>query len=357
MRNLACAGALLLAAVATASAQGQAGRSFAITEVAPGVYAAIGKPGIASNGAFIVSKDDVLVVDTHYRPSWAQDLIADIRKVTDRPVRYVVSTHWHNDHTQGNQSYLAVFGKTVEYISQHTAREDLIKKAIPSVAQALDPSVPNSVPATIATMEQRLADGKDQQGNPLTEPQRQQIRARIEDQKSYLAELKQIQITLPTLTFEKSLVLHKQGAEGLERAIHVYYFGKGHTRGDAVIYLPRDKVVITGDLLTGGVPFARDSYPSLWAGTLEQVHKLDFTQVIPGHGGVQQGKQRLELTIALMKDLVAFVQAGVAKGQTLEQIIAAFDAAKYEASFPNSRPAMINFITRAFAEATGRITD
>src|SRR5947209_20163696 len=80
---------LLLLSAQTGSAQ-----SFDIIRVADGVYAAIGKPGAFSNGAFIVNKDEVVVVDTHLRPSWARDLIAEIRKVTDKPVRYVAHTRW-----------------------------------------------------------------------------------------------------------------------------------------------------------------------------------------------------------------------------------------------------------------------
>src|SRR5713101_8848957 len=97
--------ALLLVLAAAPLVQAQ---SFDIIPVADGVYAAIGRAGVASNGAFIVNKDDVVVVDTHYRPSWARDLIAEIKKVTDKPVRYVVDTHWHNDHVQGNQAYISV---------------------------------------------------------------------------------------------------------------------------------------------------------------------------------------------------------------------------------------------------------
>jgi glyoxylase-like metal-dependent hydrolase (beta-lactamase superfamily II) len=334
-------------------------QSFDITEVAPGVFAAIGRAGVASNGAFIINKDDVLVVDTHYRPSWARDLIAEIKKRTDKPVRYVVNTHWHNDHTQGNQAYVNAFGNTVEYIAQHAAREDLMKKGIPAVASAMDPAAQGSVPGLISQIEKLLADGKDRQGNPLTEEGRTRFRTQLASQKAYLEELKFIQVTLPTLTFEKSITLFKTAQDGSDRTIQVLYFGRGHTRGDVVIYLPKERVVITGDLLTGGVPFARDSYPSLWAGTLENVQKLDFTQVIPGHGGVQQGKQRLELTIALMKELVAHVQAGIGKGLTAEQLTSTtgFDSAKYDASFPNARAAMVLFINRAYAEATGKIPD
>jgi glyoxylase-like metal-dependent hydrolase (beta-lactamase superfamily II) len=339
-----------LMSLATAGASAQ---SFDITQVAPGVYAAIGRAGVASNGAFIVNQDDVLVVDTHYRPSWARDLIAEIKKVTDKPVRYVVSSHWHNDHTQGNQSYVAVFGNTVEYLAQHTAREDLITQGIPSVKESLERGVPDA----IARIQRTLDAGVDQQGNALTAERRTQLQTQLASQKAYLEELKTIQITLPTLTFERSLVLHKKASDGSDRAIHVYHFGRGHTRGDVVVYLPKERVVVSGDLLTGGIPFARDAYPFEWVGTLESIHRLDFAQVIPGHGGVQPGKQRLEFLIALMKDVVAYVKDAAAKGQTPEQILKDIDLTRHDANFPNLRQSLTLLIARTHAQATGKLPD
>jgi len=84
---------LLVLGSVLAAASPVGAQSFDIIKVADGVYAAIGKPGVYSNGAFIVNQEDVVVVGTHLRPSWARDLIAEIRKVTDKPVRYVVDTH------------------------------------------------------------------------------------------------------------------------------------------------------------------------------------------------------------------------------------------------------------------------
>ena len=92
--------ALLALGVTPASAQ-----IFAIEKVAEGVYAAIPRPGepVGSNGAFIINPDDVVVVDTHYRPSYARALMGEIKKITPTPVAYVVNTHWHNDHVQGTR--------------------------------------------------------------------------------------------------------------------------------------------------------------------------------------------------------------------------------------------------------------
>jgi glyoxylase-like metal-dependent hydrolase (beta-lactamase superfamily II) len=325
-----------------------AGQSFDITEVAPGVFAAIGRAGVASNGAFIINQDDVLVVDTHFRPSWARDLIAEIRKRTPKPVRYVVNTHWHNDHVQGNQAYINVFGTGVEYLAQHTAREDMVSKAIPSIKESLE----RGVPQRIAELEKMLAEGKNQRGEALTADARARAEDQLASSKAYLEELKHIQLTLPTLTFERSLILHKP-----DREIHIYFFGKGHTRGDVVVYLPKEKVVVTGDLLTNGIPFMRDAYPSLWIGTLEAIERLDWQQVIPGHGGVQPDKSQIGKLIAYMKDMVAAVKDAIGKGMTLEEARQKIDLSRHSANLPNFQGSNRSAIDRAWAELTGQLKD
>ncbi len=347
MRRAILAGVVLILSVSGWAQPGRA-QSFDIFKVADGVYAAIGKPGVFSNGAFIVNKEDVVVVDTHLRPSWARDLIAEIRKLTDKPVRYVVDTHWHPDHVQGNQAYVSVFGPAVEYLAQHNTREDIIRKAIPTVQEQLTKDVPEA----IQRLEKALAEGKDSRGNPFTPDTRAQSERQLASQKSYLEELKQIQITLPTLTFERSLILHKP-----DRAIHVYYFGKGHTRGDVVVFLPKEKVLITGDLLTAGIPFMRDAYPSQWIGVLEALHKLDWDQVIPGHGGVQQGKGQLEKLTAYMKDMVAAVKEAVAKGMSLEDAKKSIDLSKHAGNFSGFPQSNQSAIERTWAELTGKIPE
>lgn len=329
-----------------------AAQSFDIIKVADGVYAAIGKPGVGSNGAFIVNQDDVVVVDTHLRPSWAQELVAEIRKITDKPVRYVINTHWHNDHTQGNQVYVNTFGSNVEYLAQRFTREDIIGKAILSVRDSLNPENAQSTPATIARLEKMLAEGKDAQGQPLTDERKARLPADIASQKAYLEELKQIQITLPTITFDNSLALHKPG-----RDIHIYFFGKGHTRGDVVVFLPKENVVITGDLLTNGIPFMRDAYPVEWIGTLQAMMGLDWTQAIPGHGGVQQGKEQVGKLVAYMKDLVAAVRDAQAKGMSLEDAQKKIDLSKHAANFSGFQRSNELAISRTWAELSGQIKD
>lgn len=316
---------------------------FTIEEVAPGVFAAIAKPGVACNGAFIITDDGVFVVDTHLRPSWARDLIQAIGERTSLPVRYVINTHWHNDHTQGNQAYLESFPKNTEFISHHYTREDILNQAIPSVKKALETDVPNQ----IAGIRKQLETGKGPDGQELSQERKMQLQTQLESQIAYLEELRSMQITIPNLSFEKSLIFYKG-----ERQIQILYFGQGHTRGDVVIYLPRERVIITGDLLTGGLPFMRDAIPSAWAGTLEGVGKLDFDKVIGGHGPVQLGKDRLYLTVSYLKDLVAAVQRQVAAGSSLEETRRNVDLSRYEKDFQNFKAGVVGNIDRTYWELT-----
>jgi len=305
-----CLLALLLMPVAVS-----AGDAFEIQKVADGVYIAMRKPtapmAVGSNAAIIINEDHVVVVDTHYTPSAARALLAEIKQLTDKPVRYVVNSHWHNDHVQGNQAYFNVFPGGVEFISSHATREDIEKKAIPSVKQELE-----NLPKQIAEAEEQLAKGVGQDGQPITAEQAQRRRAQLEQRKAYLGELRELQISLPTITFERSLTLHRE-----PRPIHVLFFGRGHTRGDVAVYLPKEKVVITGDLVTGanGWPFPRDCYPAAWARTLRAIAELDFARLIPGHGAVHEDKAHVERLAALFGAVGEQVQAAVKRGLTLDE--------------------------------------
>ena len=205
-------------------------QSFDIIPVAPGVYAAIGKNGVFGNGAFIVGPDSVVVVDTQLRPSWARDLITEIRKVTDKPVRYVINTHWHGDHTNGNMAYLAAFGPNVAFVAQTNTREDLIARGVPQIELHRTKTLPDGITA----LEKQLTDGKDAKGVALTDTTRQQMQTQLANQKAQLAELMVTTVTPSTLTYDTSMVIH-QG----DREIHLLHWGNAHTRGDTVVYLPR----------------------------------------------------------------------------------------------------------------------
>ena len=276
---------------------------FEMKKVADGVYAAIARPQykVNSNAVVVINEDGALVVDSHSKPSSARALIAEVGRLTDKPVRYVVNTHFHFDHTQGNQAYPAAFPRDVTIISSETTRDLLISQGIPSVRQQLE-----QMPAEIAALQEQLASQQDPAVKTKLEGDLTQAR-------EYMEELRQMEIKLPELTFDRTLILHKKS-----RDILVLFLGRGHTAGDTVVYLPRERVVVTGDLLHGFMPNLRDAYPQEWVATLDQLAKLDFDTIIGGHGETKP-KSHLTFFRNYLVDLIERTRAALKRGETLEQ--------------------------------------
>jgi glyoxylase-like metal-dependent hydrolase (beta-lactamase superfamily II) len=234
---------------------------FEIKPVAEGVYAAIAKPAykVNCNAAIIFLDDSILVVDTHSKPSAARGLIEQIKKMTDKSVKYVVNTHFHWDHYQGNQAYPSSWPAGVEIISSEATRASIEQRGIPRVKHEIV-TMPQDIEKLKADLE-KASDPK----------QKDEIKRNIAQAEDYLAELKSMQVTLPTMTFDRSLILHRKS-----RIVEILWLGKAHTDGDVFVYLPKEKVLVTGDALHGWTPYMGDSYPYDWITTLDAAEKLDF---------------------------------------------------------------------------------
>jgi cyclase len=301
---------------------------FDIKPVADGVYAAIAKPAykVNCNAAIIFLDDAVLVVDTHSKPSAARALIEQIKKLTPKPVKFVVNTHFHWDHYQGNEAYPSSWPAGVEIISSEATRTSIEQRGIPRVKHE------------IVTMPAQIEQLKADLQKVSTPEQRASIQRDISEGAAYLAELKSMQITLPTMTFDRSLILHRKS-----RTVELLWLGRAHTDGDVFVFLPKEKVLVTGDTLHGWTPYMGDSYPYDWIKTLDVAEKLDFDYVIAGHGDVMRGKQTFDLWKQYFRDLLDQTAAAYADGATLDQakkrvsdyLIAKY-AAKFDPRFPQS---------------------
>jgi cyclase len=310
---------------------------FDIKPLADGVYAAIAKPAfkVNCNAAIIFLGDSVLVVDTHSKPSAARALIEQIKKLTDKPVRYVVNTHFHWDHYQGNQAYPSSWPAGVEIISSAATRENIEQRGIPRVKHEIA-----TIPAEIETLKANLAKATDPK-------QKEQIQSNLKQDEDYLSELKSMQFTLPTMTFDRSLILYRK-----DRTVEILWLGNAHTNGDVWVFLPKEKILICGDALHGWTPFMGDSYPYDWITTLDAAEKLDFTQALGGHGDVMQGKQKFELWKQYFRDLLDYTAQSYSAGATLadaqkevsKQLIAKY-ASQFDPAFPQS---VIGNITKAY---------
>src|SRR5215472_15356673 len=290
---------LLLPAVSLASED-----LFDIKPVADGVYAAISKPAykLNCNAAIILIDDGVLVVDAHSKPSAARALIEQIKKLTPKPVKYVVNTHFHWDHYQGNEAYPSSWPAGVEIISSEATRANIQRIGIPRVKNE------------IVTMPQEIAKLKNDLEIASTTEQKAAIQENLRQAETYFSELKLMQVTLPTMTFDHSLILHHNS-----RTVEILWLGRAHTDGDVFVFLPREKVLCTGDALHGWTPFMGDSYPYEWIKTLDAAERLGAESVLGGHGDLMHGNAKFELWKQYFQELMDRTAGAYSEGATLEQ--------------------------------------
>lgn len=279
---------------------------FDIQQVVPGVWAAVARPQfkINCNAAIIELDDGLLVVDTHSKPSGARALIEQIKTVSSKPVKFVVDSHFHWDHYQGNAAYPNSWPGGIEIISSEPTRESIEHRGIPRLKNQII-EVPKEIERLKVDMEKAVGP-----------EQRAAIGENLRQAEAYLAELKSMQVVLPSLTFDRSLTLHRPS-----RTVHILWLGKAHTDGDVWVYLPREKVIATGDALHTWTPWMGDSYPYDWIKTLDAAEALDFDHVIPGHGPVLHNKKQFEVWRNYLRDLMAETANTYASGATMADTV------------------------------------
>lgn len=294
---------------------------FELKPVADGVYAAIAAPRykVNSNAAVILTDDGVIVVDSHSKPSAAFALYREIQAITRQPIRKIINTHFHWDHWQGNQVYAEQFSD-LQIITSERTRENLTNPNAGVGGIGYIEKQFTLVPKEIEELKAKIVQAKDAE-------QKARLEANLTQAQAYLEELKRMKPALPTHTVSHSVTLNERGRE-----IQILVLGRGHTDGDVFIYLPKEKVVATGDALIDWMPFLNDGFPEDWVNTLDALEKFDFTRVIPGHGDVVS-KDHLPFFRGYLSDLVSAVKQAAADGAALEEmkiVIADRLAPKYE---------------------------
>jgi glyoxylase-like metal-dependent hydrolase (beta-lactamase superfamily II) len=117
------------------------------------------------------------------------------------------------------------------------------------------------------------------------------------------------------MTFDRRLVIHRDGRE-----VHLLFLGRAHTAGDVVAFVPSERVIATGDLMHGLLPYMGDGFPDEWPATLKALEALEFDRVIPGHGSIQEGKSVLSQFRSYVEEITEKVSRGVERGQALDEL-------------------------------------
>ncbi|MCW8943427.1 MAG: MBL fold metallo-hydrolase [Sedimenticola sp.] len=239
-------------------------KNVSFDKLAEGVYAytAEGDP----NTGIIIGDDSVMVIDTQATPDMAQDVIRRIREVTDKPIEYVVLSHYHAVRVMGASAY------NPKQIIASQATYDLIVER----GQFDFDSEVGRFP--------RLFQGVESVPG----------------------------LTWPTLTFESSMTLWMG-----KRRVELMHVGRGHTKGDIVVWLPEEKILFSGDLVEfGATPYTGDAYLSDWPQTLANVRALGAEKLVPGRGDAVTTPETVEAAISGTQDFLTQMFESVKKGRS-----------------------------------------
>ncbi len=291
-----------------AQARGQANpglpKLFDFNKVADGIYHAVAKPRsiVNCNAVIFEQSNGILIVDTHSKPSAAVALVSQIRaELTTKPVRYIVNSHFHWDHSQGNTAYRRI-APQADLVSSEPTRRLIADLGAERIARSVDEAKKNLEGYKTSLAAAKSAEEKTYFQNEITQAT------------DFIREMQSVKPELPNVTFTDDLLMHDKSQE-----LYLAFRGRGHTAGDVVVFSPSRKVVSTGDLLHGFLPYMLDCYPFEWNRTLVKVAQLDFIQVCGGHGDVQQGKTRLYQKGTFVEEVADAIRDARGKGKTVEQ--------------------------------------
>ena len=295
------------------------------TAVAPGIttfsehgssYAVV-----QGNITLIVGDKAALVIDSGHFPAVAQRVIADIRKLTDKPVRYLAITHWHFDHYMGNAEFADAF-PGISIIAQNFTAT-MLDKYGPTYVHYRAKIEGNLKPAR-----EMLASGKSPDGAALAPARRELLERVISEAEAAGPEFDLMRYRGADLTFEDGIDIDLGN-----RIVKLMHLGRGNTAGDLIAYVPDAKVLVTGDTLVYPVPYMFGSYLAEWPVVLQKMADMDVTTVVPGHGPVMRDKTYLVQVRQLLLDVVAEVKRVWKPGMTGDDVRKLVDFSKQRASF------------------------
>ncbi len=249
-------------------------KKVSFTELADGLYAytAEGDP----NTGIVIGDDSVMVIDTQATPIMARDVIAKIRTVTDKPIKYIVMSHYHAVRVLGASGYGAE-----QIISSQDTYDLIVERGAQDFKSELE-----RFP--------RLFSGVESVPG----------------------------LTWPTITFKGEMTVWMG-----KREVRLMQLGRGHTKGDTVIWLPKEKVLFSGDLVEfGATPYTGDAYLSDWPHTLERLSELQPVALVPGRGDAlttpKSCVEAIEGTKSFLRDMFESVKQGREAGKSLNEIYA-----------------------------------
>ena len=292
-------------------------------EVANGVWlgAGVGSVFTQSNVMVLVGEFDVLVVDSHVTPAASRALLESIPILSDKPIRYLVNSHYHFDHAHGNQA----FPDGIEIIGHEYTRAKLNGDLGNVLEENTFNSFTSRVPDQVLRLNQEAAVSESSE-------RRTMLLDRSHMMQNHIEELKEVIPTPPNITLDNKLTLFQVVDSG-SREIQLLHFGRAHTGGDVVVYLPSERVVFTGDMMLPGLSYMGDGHVDEWPDTLDGLKSLDFDIWLPGHGPVMRSKDLIGYFQEYLRDLWSRTSDFYNQGLSAHTVAARIDMTDHSQNF------------------------
>lgn len=290
-------------------------------ELASGVWAGIRpdstRTPVLGNTTLVVSSEGVVVFDGGGAPLASERVVQKVRELGTAPVTHIVVSHWHGDHDFGIFRILEAF-PDAQVIAHPYTRAKLGKNT-------LDDSFMNEY---VLKVRERLAAKTYSTGQPMSEADVGRYQDLLDHAELIDQQQKASVLTYPNLTFTDSLTIWSG-----EREIQLLHLGNANTAGDVILYLPREKLIATGDMVVAPTPYGFGSYPRAWAESLRKLKQLEHVALIPGHGEVQHNEDYLDLLIETMDSVAAQMAVLVAEGLDAETAATKLDFSAVQPRF------------------------
>jgi len=308
---------------------------YAWQELAPGVWAAIRQDPFElpqeGNSIFVVTDRGVVVFDAGGSPLMGESIVKKVRSVTKQPITHVIISHWHGDHMRGLQSILTAFPLT--QIITHPHSREWIQSTQEKWLKRRVTMVPNIVKAVNAA----LSGNQDLAGRPLIQQEKTWLQNGLNITDQLDRENNRTTYVVPNVTFDDHLTLYTGNRE-----IQFFFAGRAHTAGDIILWLPQEKIVATGDIVTAPIPLMPSPYINDYAGVLQKIKDLNFKTLVPGHGAVQHDSQYLDLLAEMIQMVSTQMKSFVAQGLSKEDAVSKLDFSSLPVRFTHGDPFLNN---------------
>jgi glyoxylase-like metal-dependent hydrolase (beta-lactamase superfamily II) len=311
-------------------AQAEALAPYAVREIVPRVHL-LATPQdyygpAVGNVSIIEQEDGFVVIDTGLTVGNGRTIVNHIRGRSAKPVKAVVITHWHNDHPQGVSAIREAWPKVRIIATEATKLGMLGPELGPMVG--LEPREEHLAELGKLMTEQQAAFDK-LLADPNTAPdRRERVRKAKRDFELFVAGYPGTHVVPPTETFERELTI-----DDPETPVRLMFLGRANTAGDAVAWLPKQRIVITGDMVVWPTPFGFFSHPEEWVRALGKVKALGFATLIPGHGEPQADAVYIDQLIGSIEDIRAQVAPLAKAGMSLEEVAKRVDFSRHAEIF------------------------